>query len=112
MKPRTARLATLGPQLAVLDLRTARAPDDGPKKALPFYSSPEYRAWRGVVIKRAGGICEWPGCGRSEPRMFAHHKVAVQDDRSLALDPANGKCLCGSHHTLAENALKARRLSS
>jgi 5-methylcytosine-specific restriction enzyme A len=106
-----ARLAMLGALIATLDLRTALPAEAAPKRALPFYSSPEYRAWRTAVIERAAGRCEAPGCGRSERRMFAHHKVAVQDDWSRRLDPTNGQCLCGRCHTLADNVLKAQRLA-
>jgi len=79
------------------------------KMADPIYSTPEYRAWRGQVISRAGGVCEWAGCGRREPRMFADHIVELKDG-GAAFDPANGQCLCGAHHSLKTVRQKRRRL--
>ena len=95
----------LGHRVAVADLRSARPQ---PKQAESIYSTPEYRAWRALVITRAGGRCQWPGCGRKERRMFADHIVELSDD-GAPFDPANGQCLCGSHHTLKTTKAKARR---
>jgi 5-methylcytosine-specific restriction protein A len=107
------RVATLQPRIAVADLRTARAPD---KKADPHYLTSEHRAWRAMVIRRAGGRCQHidalgQRCTASEAsgqRMFADHIVELQDGGS-PLDPANGMALCGHHHTLKTNAERARR---
>jgi hypothetical protein len=88
------------------DVRCARPPE---KTADPWYWTPEHRAWREFVIARAGGVCERPGCGRREPRMFADHVVELKDG-GAALDPANGECLCGSHHSLKTAAARAARL--
>ena len=84
---------------------TLRVPE---KTADPFYLSPEYRAWRTTVVARAGGVCQWPGCGRAERRMFADH-IVERRDGGADLDPANGQCLCGSHHTLKTAAARAAR---
>jgi 5-methylcytosine-specific restriction enzyme A len=67
---RRASVAGLTPRIAIGDLRTAKPP---PKEADPHYLTPEHRAWRTVVIERAGARCQWPGCGRQASRMFADH---------------------------------------
>ena len=64
------------PTLRTADLSIAKLPA---KVAEPFYSTPAHRAWRTAVIARANGACEWPGCGRREPRMFADHIVERKD---------------------------------
>jgi 5-methylcytosine-specific restriction protein A len=86
------------------------------KKAEPFYLTPEYRAWRAIVIKRAGGRCEevehGQRCRKAEPkhRMFADH-VTERRDGGASYDPANGRCLCGRHHSLKTAAARAARMS-
>jgi len=85
-----------------------------PKKALPIYSTPEFKAWREAVIARAGRQCEEAAngkrCTKAEPRhrMFADHKVEVRDGGSL-YDVDNGKCLCGSHHGAKTAKARAAR---
>jgi 5-methylcytosine-specific restriction protein A len=97
----------------------ARAVQPEAKKADPFYLSPEYRAWREAVIARAGRRCqdtdERTGhrCSKAEPRhrMFADHVVEVKDG-GARYDIANGRCLCGSHHTIKTAAARAARLAA
>jgi hypothetical protein len=101
-------LRMLGPMLKSADLSAAKVPE---KTADPFYSTPEYRAWRELVIARANGVCQHKSCGRKERRMFAHHVVEVKDDPTRRLDPTNGICICGKHHSLVTAAAKAARLS-
>jgi 5-methylcytosine-specific restriction endonuclease McrA len=79
------------------------------KKADPFYSTPEFREWRDLVIKRAGNACE--KCGRRGVRLFADHIKEIRDG-GARLDPANGQCLCGSCHTLKTGAERASRYFS
>jgi 5-methylcytosine-specific restriction endonuclease McrA len=93
------------PMLACADRSAARVP---PKVRDSFYITPEFKAWREIVIGRAGRRCE--KCGRAERRMFADHIVEVKDG-GAKLDPANGQCLCGSCHTLKTNQEKAKRLA-
>jgi hypothetical protein len=100
-----ARLTIDRPRIKADSLRLAPPP----KTALPYYLTPEHRAWSKAVIARAHGICEMPGCGRRERRMFADHIVEVGDDPSRRLDPANGQCLCGSCHTRKTAAERDRR---
>lgn len=80
----------------------------GPKVVEPYYQTPEHRAWRDEVIRRAGGRCQVPGCGRSERRMFADHIVEVKDG-GARLDPVNGQCLCGSCHTRKTHTVRTAR---
>src|SRR6266516_4145005 len=102
---RYRRLTAISCVVATLDLRTARL---APKEAAPHYFSPEHRAWREAVVKRAGGRCQWPGCGRAERRMFADHIKELRDG-GASLDLANGQCLCGGHHTLKTARARAAR---
>jgi hypothetical protein len=97
----------LRPMLKPADTRAAHIPE---KTADPWYLTPEHRAWREQVIARAGGVCQRSGCGRKEQRMFANHIVEIKDG-GARLDPANGECLCGRHHSLVTIAERRRRLS-
>lgn len=95
----------------------ARAIKPEAKKADPFYLTPEYRVWREAVIAKAGRRCEGIDqrtgrrCTKAEPRnrMFADHVIEVSDG-GARYDPANGRCLCGSHHTLKTVQARAARL--
>ena len=78
-----------------------------PKQTDPHYLSPRHRAWRQTVCDRAGWRCEWidergQRCAKAAPqhRMFADHKKERQDAPDAELDPTNGWCLCGAHHSL------------
>ena len=102
------RLSMVKPRITTVDARRIKPP---PKTAAPIYSTPEFQAWRAKVIGRAGGCCQWPGCGRKEHRMFADHIHEVKDG-GAPYDVANGQCLCGSHHTtktIQERAKRAAR---
>jgi hypothetical protein len=106
------KLRTAPSRLAAADSRKLKPP---PKTADPHYQSPEHIAWRNEVIRRAGGRCEAIDAGRRcerrrpQHRMFADHIVEKRDGGDL-LDPANGRCLCGSHHTTKTLAARAQRL--
>jgi 5-methylcytosine-specific restriction endonuclease McrA len=76
------------------------------KRADAFYSTPEFREWRDIVITRARNTCE--KCGRRGVRLFADHIKEIRDG-GARLDPANGQCLCGSCHTLKTGAERAVR---
>ncbi len=108
-------LKTLRPSFRLFD---ARAVKPEPKAVDPFYLSPQYRAWREQVIAHAGGRCEatkpdGSRCAKAAPqhRMFADHITEVTDG-GARFDPANGRCLCGSHHTLKTARARAARLRS
>lgn len=85
-----------------------------PKQADPHYATPDHRAWRATVLERAGHRCQWVDAGlrcskaMPEHRLFADHIVEVADGGAL-LDPANGQCLCGAHHTLKTVRAKVAR---
>ncbi len=99
------------PRLATAEHRTVPL---RPKTADAHYLTPEHRAWAEYVIGRAAGRCEQVTngirCEKALPqhRMFADHIVEKQDGGAL-LDPDNGQCLCGAHHTLKTNAERAKR---
>lgn len=101
----------IGARLKSTDTRKVHAL---PKTANDLYSSAPYRCWREAVIARAGRRCEevvnGVRCTKAEPRhrMFADHKIEVRDGGDL-FDPANGKCMCGSHHSAKTAAARAAR---
>lgn len=83
-----------------------------PKRADPELLTQQHKAWRKAVLERAGYRCQWMDgarrCDKAAPhhRMFADH-IVERKDGGVALDPRNGQCLCGSHHT--QKTLAARR---
>jgi len=85
------------------------------KRVDAVYLTKQYDAWRKIVIARASARCQAIDngyrCHKAAPahRMFADHRVELQDG-GLPFDPANGQCLCGSHHTVKTMAARARRL--
>ena len=93
-RPVKAKLSFVAPRLSTLDTRTAQPP---PKVADPELLTPEHRRWRAEVIRRAGGMCQGKGCGRTGVRLFADHIVERQDG-GARLDPANGQAMCQSCH--------------
>jgi hypothetical protein len=56
----------------------------------PTRDRAQQRTFRNALIKRAHGICEYPGC-RSTDRLQAHH------DRA-GYDASCGRLLCWAHH--------------
>jgi 5-methylcytosine-specific restriction enzyme A len=106
------KLRTLGPRIRTINSGTVRLP---PKQMDPVYNTPEYQAWRAVVVQRAGHRCEAVDnghrCSRARPdhRMYADHIIELRDGGAL-LDPSNGQCLCASHHELKTVFARARRL--
>ncbi|MES5483590.1 HNH endonuclease [Bradyrhizobium sp. INPA03-11B] len=88
-----------------------------PKQVDPHYSTARHAAWAEQVKANAGYRCEWikddgQRCGRSAPhhRMFADHIKELKDG-GAPFDPANGRCLCGSHHTRKTAAARAARFA-
>lgn len=94
------------PMLRPANLSAANLP---PKTADAWYGTPEHRAWSRAVIKRAGHRCQ--ECGRTETRLFADHIVEIVDG-GARLDPANGRALCGRHHTIKTAKARVARLAS
>lgn len=60
------------------------------------------KEWSKVIISRAGGKCEIPGC--NEDATEAHHRTPYQLARKMGLSeydiwaPYNGIALCTKHH--------------
>ncbi|HEX4302847.1 MAG TPA: HNH endonuclease signature motif containing protein [Rhizomicrobium sp.] len=109
-----AKLRMLGARIATIDTRAVKPP---PKTVDPFYLMPEHVAWAAAVIAKAGMRCEWVENGRRctksapEHRMFADH-MKERRDGGAPFDPANGQCLCGSHHSLKTARERARRAAA
>lgn len=106
------KLKTIGGVRAI-DTRTVRPP---PKQADAELLTPEYRRWAEAVKRRAGYQCEAIDGGvrcpvKAPARLFADHIIERRDGGSL-LDPDNGQCLCGSHHTKKTAATRAARLAA
>jgi 5-methylcytosine-specific restriction enzyme A len=105
-------LSMAPPRVGMIDTRCARPMD---KVVDAELLSPEHRAWRAEVMRRAGGRCErienGRRCNRADTRMFANHKIERKDG-GAKLDPANGECLCGRHHTLFTNEQRAKRMGA
>lgn len=103
----------LRPRLSSMDTRTVRPP---PKKADAELQTVEHMNWRAAVLRKADRRCEvvenGVRCPKAEPdhRMFADHIIERRDGGD-PLDPMNGQCLCGSHHTLKTGRARAARLS-
>jgi hypothetical protein len=86
-----------------------------PKVKDPIYNSPEFIAWRTMVVARAGMRCEAIDehglrCSKASPehRLYADHIRELREGGSLT-DLANGQCLCASHHTLKTLDMRMRR---
>ncbi|MCA0032739.1 HNH endonuclease signature motif containing protein [Mesorhizobium sp. B263B2A] len=95
-----------------VDLRSAKPIA---KKADAELLTPEHRAWRTAVLQRAGYRCQaiedGKRCHVSAPaRLFADH-IVERKDGGAPLDPRNGQCLCGSHHTLKTHAERVKRMA-
>lgn len=106
-----ARIKTLSP---LVPKATGRTIAIEAKQVDPFYLSAEHRAWREHVIARAGARCEaienGVRCSKASPahRMFANH-IKERRDGGADLDPSNGECLCGRHHTIVTARARAAR---
>lgn len=92
----------------------ARRVKPRPKQADPELLTSQHRAWRKLVIDRAGGRCEWIENGtrcNSDRNVVADH-VIERADGGAPYDLANGQCLCTRHNTikgiLARQARMAR----
>lgn len=85
------------------------------KRADPELQTKEHIAWRTAVLERAGYRCQairpsGKRCGIGAPsRLFADH-IVERKDGGAALDPRNGQCLCGMHHSLKTAAVRAERM--
>lgn len=107
-----AKITMITSGIRTMDSRTAKVPA---KRADDELQTAAYREWSHGVKQRAGWRCEWVEGGRrcqvKRPnRLFADHIVERRDGGAL-LDPDNGMCLCGSHHTRKTVAARAERLA-
>ncbi|MDO1582417.1 HNH endonuclease signature motif containing protein [Rhizobium oryzicola] len=107
------KLKTFAGTVRAIDTRTVRPP---PKKADADLLTPEHRQWANEVKRRAGYQCEAVENGmrcqvKAPARLFADH-IVERRDGGAPLDPLNGRCLCGSHHTRKTAAARAVRLAS
>lgn len=104
-----AKLKMLGARIATLDPRKVKLPE---KRVDPYYNTPEHKAWRTEVMRRAGGMCQDPDHDPSRPRsgirLYADH-IKERRDGGDPLDPANGMARCGSCHTRKTAAERAKR---
>jgi 5-methylcytosine-specific restriction enzyme A len=106
------KLSALRPMVRSVDTRTVRLP---PKQKAPIYNSPEFIAWRTMVLRRAGYRCEaidshGHRCSRGRPEytVYADHVVELSDGGSLT-DVSNGMCLCASCHQYKTMMMRLRR---
>jgi 5-methylcytosine-specific restriction protein A len=102
----------LKPAIAVADLRIARPRE---KRVDPELSTQAHKQWAADVKARAGYRCEEVENGRrcevrAPARLFADHIVERKDGGAL-LDPKNGRCLCGRHHTIKTTAARTARMA-
>ncbi len=109
-----AKLKVMQVGLRVMDTRTVKPP---PKRADAELLTAAHRQWRDAVLRKASFRCEaverGKRCDRAAPkhRMFADH-IVERRDGGAPLDPANGQCLCGRHHTLKTASARAARLAT
>jgi 5-methylcytosine-specific restriction enzyme A len=112
--PMPPKLRSLPSLVRTVDTSTTPLP---PKVKDHVYTTPQFRAWRTMVVARAGGRCEAVDHGmrctkaRPEHRMYSDHIVELHDGGSL-FDINNGQCLCASHHTMKTMAARYRRHSN
>ena len=97
------RLTKLGSSLPRLDTAIARIP---PKTADAHYLTPEHKAWRTAVLKRAGFKCQ--GAGPHSGPLHADHITEIRDGGD-PLDSMNGQALCQGCHNRKTAAAKASR---
>lgn len=107
-----AKLRAMRPRIATVDTRHVKL---SPKVADAELLTGEHRQWRDEVMRRAGSRCQHTEygrrCDKAAPlhRMFADH-IVERRDGGAPLDPANGQCLCGKHHTLKTMQARADRM--
>ncbi|MEE7459458.1 HNH endonuclease [Methylorubrum populi] len=93
--------------LGTLDTRTARPAKVADRELL----TPEHRAWRREVLKRAGRTCQAPSCTahgrRGGVRLYADHIIERRDGGD-PLDPKSRQALCPFHHQKKTAAERAR----
>jgi len=111
-----ARIKTLPPMARPLYGGLTKPAREFKSRAVETNSSDHIR-WRDTVMQRAGWRCEGrepsgQRCDKRAPthRLFADH-IRELADGGAPLDPLNGQCLCGSHHTAKTMRERAKRMA-
>ncbi|TIO72124.1 HNH endonuclease [Mesorhizobium sp.] len=106
------KLRMMPPRIKTADTRTIKV---APKRADPFYLSPEWRRLMAEIIAERGRVCEDPACdGRTHHagmRVFGDHIVELRDG-GAPLDKRNVMLRCGASHTRKTAAARARRMAA
>ncbi len=111
---RPSKIHKRAPRLATADTRAIRR---DAKVALPFYSSPEWRALMKALIAKRGRRCEKTACRRAcdsdghAVRIFGDHIIELRDG-GAPLDPDNVMLLCGACHARKTADARAIRAGS
>lgn len=103
----TVKLKAIPMRVPMVDTSIARPIA---KEALPHYQTNDHREWSRIVIARARGMCQRPGCGRVGVRLFADHIIELKDG-GKPFDLSNGQALCGSCHTTKTARARAERMT-
>jgi len=103
------KIRTLGPRIRTLDARRVRP---APKRADPFYLTPEWRNLIDDIVRERGRRCEDPECRTPDraTRIFGDHIVELRDG-GAPLDRTNILLRCGTCHTRKTLRERARRLA-
>jgi 5-methylcytosine-specific restriction endonuclease McrA len=88
-----------------MDTRSAREP---PKRADPFYLTPEWKALMAYVREVRADRCEV--CGRTGVKLVGDHVIAVKDGGPL-LDSTNIRLTCFPCHSLKSHAERLKRMA-
>jgi len=102
------RIRTLKPLVKASSGRTVELP---PKRADPFYLSPEWRKLLAKIIAKRGRRCEDPQCRQpnvSGP-IYGDHIIEIADGGER-LDERNVLLRCASCHGKKTAAVRAKRL--
>lgn len=75
------------------------------KRVDPYYLSPEWRSLRGSALRRDGGRCVVPGCGKAA--VVVDHIVSRRAGGPDTL--ANLRSLCRDHDQQVKEAADGRR---
>lgn len=106
------KLRMMPARLKTIDTRTVKP---APKRADPFYLSPEWRKLMAEIIAERGRVCQDPTCdGRTHHagmRIFGDHIVELRDG-GAPLDKRNIMLRCGASHTRKTAAARAERLAA
>lgn len=105
------KVTMAGPTIKTTDTRTTM-PE--PKRADPFYLTPEWQALMRRIIAERGRVCEDPHCDskthKPGMRVFGDHVVELRDG-GAKLDKRNIMLRCGASHTRKTVAARAKRMA-